>query len=106
MVLMRAKFGTLAGMMCDRSRRIKYQSLIKALLYVPPISTRMRKITEMKRKAEVMSDHVLRVRVARLSCGLVRSGGVRVEGEDVEVLDFLRPKRATMVIVAAGEQQD
>ena len=61
MVLMRAKFGTLAGTMLLRSSLIKYQFLITALLRTPLMLTRIRKMTVMKRKKDVVRAQVFRV---------------------------------------------
>jgi hypothetical protein len=71
---MSAKFGTLAGTIWLKSSRMKYQFLITALLRTPAMFTRIRNMSVMKRKKEVVSAHILRVRVARLICSLLSSG--------------------------------
>lgn len=72
--MMSAKFGTLAGTIWLKSSRMKYQFLITALLRTPAMFTRIRNMSVMKRKKEVVSAHILRVRVARLICSLLSSG--------------------------------
>jgi hypothetical protein len=72
---------------------MKYQFLSRCLLYVPLISRRMRKMTAMNRKKDVIRAKVLRVRVARLSCGFVSSGWPCSTAVAAEFSDRRRPKR-------------
>jgi hypothetical protein len=68
MVLINWKFGTDDGTTLLKSKRMKYQSRIIFLFWIPAISTSMRKISATKRKKDVSRAQVLRVRVARLIC--------------------------------------
>src|SRR3954463_15123141 len=103
MVLMRAKFGTLAGTMLLKSRRMKYQFLMTGLLRTPDMLTRMRNIRVMKRKNEVARDHILRLRVATLICSLLSSGTMTggVEPDTAVSSDFRRRLKMFMISGAA-----
>lgn len=73
---------------------MKYQFLITDLLCIWPISTRIRNMTLMKRQADVMRDHIFRVRVARFSWSFVRSG--TTVGDDA-ACDRLRLKNCIVM---------
>lgn len=96
---MSAKLGTLAGMMFATSMRMKYQSRMMDLFSIPPISTRIRKMTATKRKKEVRRAQILRVRVARLTWAFERSGAGGGAVSEEAVVEVRRRVKRPMVDV-------